>query len=109
MKRAFKTSLKKGDRVVVITGKDKGKHGGILQVLPAKGSVLVEKVNMVKRHTKPGKDSAGGIIEKEAPVHLSNVMLVDGGSGQGTRIGKKVLEDGRKVRVARRSGEVLDA
>jgi large subunit ribosomal protein L24 len=104
----FKTSLKKGDRVVVIAGKDRGKRGTILQVIPDKSAVVVEKVNLIKRHTKPSKASEGGIIERESPVHISNVMLLDPDTGKGVRIGKKVLEDGRKVRVACGSGEVLD-
>lgn len=104
----FSTSLKKGDSVVVITGKDKGKRGRILQVLPKENRVLVEKINMVKRHTKPARDNAGGIVEKEAPIHISNVMYYDATTGKGSRIGHKLLEDGRKVRVAQCSGEVLD-
>lgn len=105
----FKTSLKKGDQVVVISGKDRGKRGGILKVIPKDGAVLVEKVNMIKRHTKPTKiNPQGGIIEKEAPLHISKVMMVDPATGKGTRIGKKLLEDGRKVRVSKKSGEVLD-
>nr|CRH06669.1 50S ribosomal protein L24 [Candidatus Magnetococcus massalia] len=104
----FQTDLKKGDRVVVVSGKDKGKQGDILQIIPKKSAVLVEKVNMVKRHTKPQQDQEGGIVEKEAPIHISNVMVLDPSTGKGTRIKKKVLEDGRKVRVAAGSGEVLD-
>lgn len=108
-KQAFKTSLKKGDQVVVISGKDRGKRGGILRVISKDHAVLVERINMIKRHTKPSKvNPQGGIIEKEAPIHISKVMIVDPTTGQGTRIGKKVLEDGRKVRVAKKSGEVLD-
>ena len=107
-KHAFRTSLKKGDEVVVIAGKDRGKRGRILKVVPKKNAVLVEKVNIVKRHTKPTQDSPGGIVEKEAPIHISNVMLYDHTVGKGTRIGKKVLEDGRKVRVSKASGEILD-
>ncbi len=102
------TNLKKGDQVVVIAGKDRGKQGRILQILPLKSKVLVEKVNMIKRHTKQQKEQEGGIVEKEAPIHLSNVMYLDATSGKGVRIGKKTLEDGRKVRIARGSGEVLD-
>lgn len=104
----FHTDLKKGDQVVVITGKDKGKRGGILQVLPKKNAVLIEKVNMIKRHTKPNRGEGGGIVEKEAPIQISNVMILDPTSGKGSRIRHKVLADGRKVRVAVRSGEVLD-
>ncbi|MBF0369236.1 MAG: 50S ribosomal protein L24 [Magnetococcales bacterium] len=108
MSNSFHTNLRKGDQVVVIAGKDKGKRGGILQILPKKNAVLVEKVNMIKRHTKQAREQEGGIVEKEAPIHISNVMLHDPTSGKGTRIGKKFLKDGRKVRVARASGEDLD-
>ncbi|MBF0611091.1 MAG: 50S ribosomal protein L24 [Magnetococcales bacterium] len=104
----FHTNLKKGDQVVVIAGKDKGKKGRILQVVTKKETVLIEKVNMIKRHTKPNRNQAGGIVEKEAPIHISNVMILDPATGRGTRIAHKVLADGRKVRVAVRSGEVLD-
>ena len=106
MTKRVASNLKKGDLVVVIAGKDRGKTGRILQMLPVKNAVLVEKVNMIKRHTKPQKDKEGGIVEKEAPIHASNVMFYD--RDKGVRIGKKFLEDGRKVRIARGSGEVLD-
>lgn len=105
----MRTNLKKGDQVIVVAGKDKGKRGAILQVLTKRQAVLVEKVNMVKRHTKATKDQAGGIVDKEAPVHISNVMYLDPTTGRGVRLGHKVLEDGRKVRVARGTGEVLDS
>ncbi|MBF0310326.1 MAG: 50S ribosomal protein L24 [Magnetococcales bacterium] len=108
MNNQFSTSLKKGDQVVVISGKDKGKRGSILRVVPDASSVVVEKVNMIKRHTKPRKDQSGGIVEREAPIHISNVMILDPASGKGSRIRKKFLDDGRKVRVAVKSGEVLD-
>lgn len=101
--------LKKGDQVIVIAGKDKGKRGRILKALPGKDRVFVEGVNQIKRHTKPTKDDQGGIVEKEASLHVSNVMLLDPSSGKGTRVGAKFLKDGRKVRVARGSGEVLDS
>ncbi len=101
--------VKKGDRVVVTTGRDKGKSGEVLGVLPKDGRVLVQGVNMVKRHTRPTQTQQGGIVEREAPLHLSNVMLADPKSGEPTRVGFKVLDDGRKVRVAKRSGEVIDA
>ena len=105
----LRTRLKKGDQVVVITGKDRGKRGGILKVYTKKNTVLVENINMVKRHTSASRDNAGGIVEKEAPIHLSNVMILDPATSKGTRIGAKVLGDGRKVRLARGSGEVLDS
>lgn len=101
--------VKKGDRVVVTTGRDKGKTGEVLSVLPKEERVLVRGVNMIKRHTRPSQTQAGGIVEREAPMHLSNVMLADPKSGEPTRVGFKVLDDGRKVRVAKRSGEVIDA
>ncbi|MBF0456184.1 MAG: 50S ribosomal protein L24 [Magnetococcales bacterium] len=108
MNKNFKTSLKKGDTVIVRTGKDKGKQGRILKMLPKKSSVLVENVNMMKRHTKQDQKNEGGIVEKEAPIHISNVMFYETVSGKGVRISHKVLEDGRKVRSAAGSGEVLD-
>lgn len=108
MKTNFKTSLKKNDVVIVNAGKDKGKQGRILRMLPMKQSVLVENVNMVKRHTKQDQKNEGGIIEKEAPIHISNVMYYDAVTGKGVRIAHKVLEDGRKVRCAAGTGEVLD-
>ena len=101
--------VKKGDRVVVTTGRDKGKTGEVLKVLPKEDRVLVQGVNLIKRHTRPTQTQQGGIVEREAPLHLSNVMLADPKSGEPTRVGFKVLDDGRKVRVAKRSGEVIDA
>jgi large subunit ribosomal protein L24 len=100
--------IRKGDDVIVVTGRDKGKKGNVLKVLPADNRVLVQGVNMIKRHTRPSARQTGGIVEKEAPIHLSNVALVDPQSGKPTRIGFRTLEDGRKVRFARRSGEVID-
>lgn len=101
--------VRKGDRVVVTTGRDKGKTGEVLSVLPKEDRVVVRGVNMIKRHTRPSQTQSGGIVEREAPLHLSNVMLADPKSGEPTRVGFKVLDDGRKVRVAKRSGEVIDA
>ncbi|MBI2235810.1 MAG: 50S ribosomal protein L24 [Magnetospirillum sp.] len=101
--------VKKGDRVVVLAGKDKGKSGEILSASPKEQRVVVQGVNMVKRHTRPSQaNPQGGIVEKEAAIHVSNVAHADPKDGKPTRIGVKVLEDGRKVRVARRSGEVID-
>ncbi len=101
--------VKKGDRVVVIAGKDKGKTGEVVQALPRESKVVVAGVNVVKRHTKPSAaNPQGGIVEKSAPLHVSNVAHVDPKDGKPTRVGSKVLEDGRKVRVAKRSGEVID-
>jgi large subunit ribosomal protein L24 len=104
----MKLKLKKGDKVIVTTGKDKGKTGEITTVFPKEGKVIVGGVNMVKRHTKPSQESAGGIISKEMPIHVSNVALVDPKTGKATRVGYKVEKDGRKVRVAKKSGEVVD-
>ncbi|HEV2548150.1 MAG TPA: 50S ribosomal protein L24 [Stellaceae bacterium] len=106
---AQKFKIKKGDKVVVITGRDKGKSGEVLKVLRDEDRVLVQGVHMVKRHTRQSAGQAGGIVEKEAPIHISNVAHLDPKSNKPTRVGYKTLEDGRKVRVARRSGEVLDA
>ena len=100
--------VKKGDKVVVIAGKDKGKEGEVLKVLPAEGRVVVQGVRMVKRHTKQTPREAGGIITKEAALDLSNVAHLDPKDGKPTRVGFKFLDDGRKVRFAKRSGEVLD-
>jgi large subunit ribosomal protein L24 len=104
-----KLKIKKGDKVVVITGKDKGKTGEVLRVVPAESRVLVQGVNMVKRHTRPAMGNPGGIVEKEAAIHISNVAHIDPKSDKPTRVGYRTLDDGRKVRFARRSGEVLDA
>jgi large subunit ribosomal protein L24 len=104
-----KLHVKKGDQVIVITGKDKGKKGTILAAFPTDNRVLVEGVNIVKRHTKPNPvNPQGGIVEKEAPIHASNVAIVDPKTGEATKIGKKILSDGTKVRYAKKSGEVLD-
>src|SRR5437870_10453324 len=103
-----KLKIKKGDNVIVISGRDKGKTGEVLRVLPAEARVIVQGVNMAKRHTRPRMGEPGGIVEKELTIHISNVAHVDPQSGRPTRIGYKFLEDGRKVRVARRSGEVID-
>ena len=104
----MKLRLKKGDKVIVTTGKDKGKTGEITTVFPKENKVIVGGINMVKRHTKPSQESAGGIISKEMPIHVSNVALVDPKTGKATRIGYKVEKDGHKVRVAKKSGEVVD-
>jgi large subunit ribosomal protein L24 len=105
-----KQNIRKNDTVVVISGKDRGKRGRVLQVFPKDGRVLVEGMHLVKRHTKPNpqRNVKGGILSKEAPIHISNVMLIDPDSGQPSRIGRKVLEDDRHVRYAKRTGAVLD-
>ncbi len=105
---AKKLKIKKGDKVVVITGRDRGKSGEVLQVLPKEDRLLVQGVNLVKRHQRPGPGNPGGIIEKEATIHISNVAHVDPEGGLPTRVGYKFLEDGRKVRFAKRSGETID-
>ena len=104
------TPIRKNDNVLVITGKDRGKRGRVLRVLPDKNRLIVEGVNLIKRHTKanPQKQVKGGIIEREAAIHASNVMLLDPDSSKPTRIGHKTLENQTRVRVARRSGSVLD-
>jgi len=101
--------IKKGDTVVAISGKDKGKEGEVLSVLPKEGRVLVRGVNVAKRHQRATQTSQGGIVDKELSMDMSNVSIVDPKDGKPTRVGFKVLEDGRKVRVAKRSGEVIDA
>ena len=98
--------IRKGDRVKVIAGRSKGKVGDVLRVLPAESRVVVSGVNMIKRHTKPGRTSEGGIVERESAIHVSNVALLH--DDKPTKIGFKFLEDGRKVRVARASGETID-
>ncbi len=100
--------IRKGDNVVVLTGRDKGKTGDVLRVMRDDQRVIVHGVNIVKRHTAPSQNNPGGIDEKEASIHVSNVSLVDPDSGKPTKVGFKVLEDGRKVRVARGSGEMID-
>ena len=104
----LKLKLKKGDKVVVIAGKDKGKTGEITKVLVKENKVLVSGINMAKRHTKPSQENAGGIVSKEMPIHISNVAFVDPKTSKPTRLGVKVDKDGRKVRVAKKSGEVVD-
>jgi large subunit ribosomal protein L24 len=103
-----KLKIKKGDSVVVITGRDKGKTGEVLRVLPADTRVIVQGINVAKRHVRPRMGDPGGIIEKELTIHISNVAHIDPRSSKPTRIGYKHLDDGRKVRFARRSGEVID-
>ncbi|MGH8075408.1 MULTISPECIES: 50S ribosomal protein L24 [unclassified Lysobacter] len=101
--------IKKGDQVIVTAGKDKGKKGDVVRV--AGDKVVVSNINIIKRHTKPNPQAGqpGGVIEREAPIHISNVMLFNPASGKGERVGVKVLEDGRKLRVFRSSGEAVDA
>ena len=101
--------IKKGDRVVVLTGRDSGRTGEVVQVMPKDEKALVRGVNMVKRHQKQSMNQEGGIISKEAPIHLSNLAVADPKDGKPTRVGFRVLDDGRKVRFAKRSGDLIDA
>ncbi len=105
---AAKFKIRKGDKVIVLTGRDKGKIGEVLSMIPDRSRAIVQGVNMIKRHMAPGGMNTGGIVEKEAAVHLSNLAHVDPSEDKPTRIGYRVLEDGRKVRYAKRSGEVID-
>ena len=100
--------IRKGDRVIVTTGRDKGKKGEVLKVIPEDDRVIVSGVNMIKRHTKQTARQQGGIVSKEAALHVSNIAHVDPKTGTATRIGFKDLADGRKVRFAKKSGEVID-
>jgi large subunit ribosomal protein L24 len=100
--------IRKGDKVVVLTGRDKGRTGEVIEVRPSEGRALVRGVNMVKRHQKQTAQQEGGIISKEAPIHLSNLALSDPKDGKPTRVGFKIMSDGRKVRVAKRSGVEID-
>ena len=104
----MKLKIKKGDKVIVITGKDKGKTGEVTKVLVQENKVIVSGINMVKRHTKPSQESAGGIISKEMPIQISNVAYIDPKTNKPTRLGIKVDKDGHKVRFAKKSGEVVD-
>ncbi len=103
-----KLKIKKGDRVVVLTGRDRGKRGEVLQVMPLERRALVQGVNTVKRHQKQTPQQDGGIVAKEASIHISNLALEDPKDGAPTRVGYKIQEDGRKVRIAKRSGETID-
>ena len=102
------SNIRKGDNVIVITGSDKGKKGSVLKVFPKESRALIQGVNMVKRHQRQTQTQQAGIVTKEAPVQLSNVAHVDPKSGKATRIGFKTLGDGRRVRFAKKSGEVID-
>ena len=102
-----KLKIKKGDRVVVITGRDKGKQGEVIEVRPKENRALVRGVNIVRRHQRQTGAQEGGIVSKEGPINLSNLALEDPKDGKPTRVGFRILEDGRKVRYAKRSGEVI--
>ena len=103
-----KLKIKKGDQVIVLTGRDKGAKGEVLQVLTEKKRVVVQGVNLVTKHQKPTQVSPGGIQKKELSIHVSNVALADPKSGEATRVGYKTLKDGKKVRVAKKSGETVE-
>ncbi|MBV8184143.1 MAG: 50S ribosomal protein L24 [Hyphomicrobiales bacterium] len=100
--------IKKGDKVVVLAGRDRGRNGEVIRMFPTEQRALVRGVNMVRRHQKQSAQSEGGIISKEAPIHLSNIAVADPKDGKATRVGFKILEDGRKVRFAKRSGDLID-
>ncbi len=100
--------IRKGDRVVVLSGRDKGRNGEVLKVLPSEDRAIVQGVNSVRRHQKQSQTQEGGIISKEIPIHMSNLALEDPKDGKPTRVGFKTLNDGKKVRFAKRSGEVID-
>ena len=100
--------IKKGDRVIVLAGRDKGRSGEVVEVRPVDDRAIVRGVNVVKRHTRATQQTEGGIISKEMPIHLSNLAIADPKDGKPTRVGFKVLDDGRKVRVAKRSGDLID-
>ncbi len=100
--------IKKGDKVVVMAGRDKGKTGEVRQVMPDEGRAIVAGVNLVRRHTRQTAQTEGGVLTKESPIHLSNLAIADPKSGKPTRVGFKTLDDGRKVRVAKRSGDLID-
>jgi large subunit ribosomal protein L24 len=100
--------IKKGDRVVVTAGRDKGRSGEVRQVMRTENRAIVTGVNIVRRHTRQTAQTEGGILTKEAPIHLSNLAIADPKTGKPTRVGFKVLEDGRKVRFAKRSGDLID-
>jgi large subunit ribosomal protein L24 len=105
---AVKLKIKKGDKVIVLAGKDKGKQGEVTRVIPTENRAVVSGINVAKRHTKQTAGQEGGIISMSLPIHVSNLALRDPKSGKPTRVGYKTLADGKKVRVARRSGEVID-
>ncbi len=100
--------IKKGDKVVILAGRDKGRTGEVLRVIPDESRAVVDGVNVVKRHQRQTKDREAGIVNKPAPINLSNIALADPKDGKATRVGFKILDDGRKVRVAKRSGELID-
>lgn len=100
--------IKKGDKVIVLAGRDKGKSGEVIQLMPSDNKALVRGINMVRRHQKQTQTQEAGIVSKEAPIHLSNVAIADPTDGKPTRVGFKTQEDGTKVRISRRSGDLID-
>jgi large subunit ribosomal protein L24 len=100
--------IKKGDKVVVVSGRDKGRSGEVVRVMPREDRALVRGINMVKRHQKQSMKEEGGIVRKELPIHVSNIAIADPKDGKPTRVGFKILDDGRKVRFAKRSGDLID-
>jgi len=102
-----KYKIKKGDEVIVLTGKDKGKKGEIIKMIPAKGRAVVQGINLVKRHTRQTQTEEGGIKTKEASIHISNLALIDPKSGKATRAGYRIEKDGSRIRIAKASGEVI--
>jgi len=102
-----KLKIKKGDKVKVITGKSKGKIGDVLKVFPSEKKLIVSGVNLAEKHTKPTQTSEGGIVQKELPIHVSNVSHIDPKTNEITKVGYKILEDGKKVRFAKKSGEII--
>ncbi|MDF2114934.1 50S ribosomal protein L24 [Roseiarcaceae bacterium H3SJ34-1] len=100
--------IKKGDKVVLLAGRDKGRSGEVVRVMPTEGRAVVRGLNMVRKHQKQTQTQEGGIISKEASIHLSNIAIADPKDGKATRVAFKILDDGRKVRVAKRSGETID-
>ncbi len=106
---AVKLKFKKGDKVIVLNGRSKGKTGEVLKLYPSQNRAIVQGVNLVKRHTRPTQTSAGGIVEKESSIEISNISHIDPKDNKATKIGYKFLEDGRKVRFAKRSGEIIDS
>jgi large subunit ribosomal protein L24 len=100
--------IKKGDKVVVVSGRDRGRSGEVVRVMPREDRALVRGVNMVKRHQKQTMKEEGGIVRKEMPIHISNIAVADPKDGKPTRVGFKILDDGRKVRFAKRSGDLID-
>jgi large subunit ribosomal protein L24 len=100
--------IKKGDKVIVLAGRDRGRNGEVIRIYPAENRALVRGINIVKRHQKQTAQAEGGVISREAPIHLSNLAIADPKDGKATRVGFKILEDGRKVRFAKRSGDLID-